>query len=260
MNRLIIISLATLIFASCNNTKINDLNNQIINKEQQITQLNKQVDHLQSTNNSLLERMSEMSVINQTEARSIQSSLENINRQNQYITELNTQIKHKDSINTALANNLKRSLIDINDSDLEISVKGSAIYVSIADHLLFNSGSTKVLSSSSNVLDKVASVINDHNQLNVLVEGHTDNVPIHTRGISDNWDLSVLRATSIVRELQEKYLVDPERMTAAGRSHYIPKMNNTTSAGRKKNRRTEIIITPKLDQFFKLLEQPELAG
>lgn len=260
MNKSCLLLLSFTLLASCNNTKVEELSNQLIDKDKHISQLAQQIDHLQNSNTSLLDRMSELSVINQSDAKSIQSSLENINRQNQYITDLNSQIQYKDSINFALVTNLKRSLIDINDEDLEISIKGSAIYVSISDHLLFNTGSTRILSSSSSVLNKVASVINDHNQLNVLVEGHTDNVPINNQKIADNWDLSVLRATAIVRELQDNYFVDPERMTAAGRAHYIPKMNNGTTAGRKKNRRTEIIITPKLDQFFKLLEHPELAG
>ncbi len=249
-----------LILPACQNGKIKQLEQDVVNKEDQIQQLTDQIDHLQNSNTSLLDRLSDMSVINKTEAKSIQSSLENINRQNSYIQDLSDRLEEKDSINFALVTNLKRSLIDVNTDDLEIEVRGSAVYVSISDKLLFGTGSTKVNKASYDVLAKVASVINDHDQLNVLIEGHTDNVPIQNDRVKDNWDLSVLRATSIVRVLQEEYYVNPERLTAAGRSSFIPKMNNYTDAGRTKNRRTEIIMTPKMDQFFELLETPDLAG
>ncbi len=260
MNKSIVLIAVIVLSQSCNTDKVKQLEQDLINKEDQIGQLNDQLDHLQNSNTSLLDRLADMSIINQTEARSIQSSLENINRQNEYIQTLSDRLESKDSINFALVTNLKRSLIDINDDDLEIAVKGSAVYVSISDNLLFNTGSTKVNERSYEVLQKVANVINDHDQLNILIEGHTDNVPIENTKMKDNWDLSVLRATAIVRTLQEQFYVDPERLTAAGRASYIPKMNNLTAAGRKKNRRTEIIITPKLNQFFELLESPELAG
>lgn len=240
-------------FVSCENPKVKTL-------ESQVAQLSDQLDHLQSSNTSLLDRLSDLSVINQTDARSIQSSLENINRQNAYILDLTDKIQEKDSINLALVSNLKRSLININDEDIQVEVKGSAVYVTISDNLLFRTGSAHVSTAAYQVLSKVASVINDHDQLNVLVEGHTDDVPISNSKISDNWDLSVLRATSVVKVLQEEFYVNPERLTAAGRSQYVPKMSNSTTAGKRKNRRTEIIITPKLDQFFKLLESPELPG
>jgi chemotaxis protein MotB len=240
---------------SCNKA----LKSELAAKTEQIDQLNSQLEHLQNTSASLLDRMSELSVINQTDAKSIQNSLENINRQNSFIQNLTEKIQQKDSINFVLVSNLKRSLIDIDDEDIQVEVRGSAVYVSISDNLLFQSASSKVSPQAYNALSKVAMVINDHSQLNVLVEGHTDNVPISMERYRDNWDLSVLRATSVVRLLQDKYNVDPARLTAAGRSSYIPKMANVTSAGRAKNRRTEIIITPKLDQFFKLLESPALA-
>lgn len=249
-----------IVLSSCNNAKIKTLETQVVNKDEQIEQLASQLKHIQETNSGLLDRMADLSVINQTDARSIQSSLENINRQNTYIQDLTDKIHEKDSINFALVNNLKRSLIDINDEDIQVEVRGSAVYVSISDNLLFRTASSKVSQNAYDVLSKVATVINDHDQLNVLIEGHTDDVPISNEKYNDNWDLSVLRATSVARVLQNEYYVDPQRITAAGRASYVPKMNNNTTAGRSKNRRTEIIITPKLDQFFKLLESPELAG
>ena len=261
MNKLlVVIIMAVLSLPACQNAKVKQLEQDISNKDEQIVQLTDQIDHLQGSNTSLLDRLSDMSVINQTESKSIQASLENIGRQNAYIQNLTDKLEEKDSINFALVTNLKRSLIEINDSDLEIQVKGSAVYVSISDKLLFNTGSTIVNKGSYDVLSKVASVINDHDQLNILVEGHTDNVPINNKRVNDNWDLSVLRATSIVRLLQEKYYVEPERLTAAGRSSYLPKRDNESRSGRSENRRTEIIMTPKMDQFFKLLESPDLAG
>ncbi len=261
MNKLlVVIIMAVLSLPACQNAKVKQLEQDISNKDEQIVQLTDQIDHLQGSNTSLLDRLSDMSVINQTESKSIQASLENIGRQNAYIQNLTDKLEEKDSINFALVTNLKRSLIDINDSDLEIEVRGSAVYVSISDKLLFNTGSTIVNKGSYDVLSKVASVINDHDQLNVLVEGHTDDVPINNNKVNDNWDLSVLRATSIVRLLQEQYYVQPERLTAAGRSSYLPKRDNESRSGRSENRRTEIIMTPKMDQFFKLLESPDLAG
>ncbi len=254
MNKIfVVVIMASLILPACQNEKVKQL-------ETQIVQLTDQVEHLQGSNTGLLDQLSDMSVINQTESKSIQASLENIGRQNAYIQNLTEKLEEKDSINFALVTNLKRSLIDIDDSDLEIEVRGSAVYVSISDKLLFSTGSTIVNKRSYDVLSKVASVINDHDQLNVLIEGHTDNVPINNSRVNDNWDLSVLRATSIVRLLQEQYYVAPERLTAAGRSSYLPKRDNESLTGRSENRRTEIIMTPKMDQFFKLLESPDLAG
>jgi len=228
--------------------------------EQQVTQLEEQLAKTQETNTGLLDRMADLSVINKSGAESIQQSLENLNRQNAYIQDLTTEIHEKDSINFALLSNLKRSLVDQNDEDIQVEVRGSAVYVSIADDMLFKSGSAVLSSKAKGILSKVASIINDHETLNILVEGHTDDVPIASTTFSDNWDLSVLRATSVVRVLQSDYYVSPSRLTAAGRSSYVPRSDNETSVGRSKNRRTEIILTPQLDQFFELLEAPELQG
>lgn len=228
--------------------------------ETQVTQLQGQLDKTQETNTSLLDRMADLSVINKSGAESIKSSLESLNRQNEYIQDLTEKIHEKDSINFALVSNLKRSLLNQSDTDIQVEVRGSAVYVSIADDMLFQSGSAKLSSRSKEILSKVAQVINDHDDIDVLVEGHTDDVPINTTNIKDNWDLSVLRATSVVRELQNNYFVDPSRLTPAGRSSYKPRSDNETSVGRGKNRRTEIVITPRLDQFFELLKAPDLAG
>lgn len=228
-------------------------------KDEQIDQLESQLEHLQFTNSSLLDRMSDLSVVNKAGAESIQKSLESINKQYSFIQDLTSKIQTKDSLNLALVMNLKRSLADINDDDIQIEVQGSIVKVSISDKLLFRSGSSMITGQAQIVLEKLATVLNDHDDLEVLVEGHTDNVPISNECVVDNWDLSVKRATSVVRVLSDDYFVNPERLTAAGRSEFLPKDDNTTAEGRAINRRTEILITPKLDQFFKLLESPNLS-
>lgn len=261
MKRSFVVVLAVVLFAvsGCRNKKIAALEREVELKTEQVAQLEAQIDHMQSTNASLLDRMSDLSVVNKAGAESIQRSLESISQQYSFIQDLTTKIQSKDSLNLALVMNLKRSLSNIDDEDVQVEVKGGMVHVSISDKLLFRSGSSRISSEARDVLAKIASVINDHDDMNVLVEGHTDDVPITNSCIQDNWDLSVKRATSVVRILQEDYYVNPERLTAAGRSEFVPKVPNTTNSGRSTNRRTEIIITPKLDQFFKLLEMPPVA-
>ena len=218
--------------------------------------LENQVVNLQSTNKSLLDRLTDLSVISKSGAESIQKSLEAINEQNKYIKDLTGTIQRKDSLNLALVMNLKRSLADVNDEDVTVEVKKGVVYISLSDKMLFKSGSYEIKPAAEVVLGKIAKVVNDHNELDILVEGHTDTVPIRTDCMKDNWDLSAMRATSVVRFLQTKHAVIPARLTAGGRGEYVPKATNNTEAGRSLNRRTEIIILPKLDQFFKLLEPP----
>lgn len=245
-----LIAIAVLLFTACDKKELNL-------KEQQITQLKDQIETMKSTNVALLERMSDLSVVSKTGAESIQKSLENISRQTAYIENLNKKVQSKDSVNLALVMNLKRSLSDINDSDIQVEVRGGLVHVSISDKLLFKSGSSTINSKARDVLGKIAVVLNDHYELQILVEGHTDNVPMNTGCIQDNWDLSVNRATAVVRSLANDHYVSPERLTAAGRSYFVPKEDNETALGRSKNRRTEIIIQPRLDQFFQLMESPE---
>ena len=256
----LIITLVTISLVSCNNTEKKMLLEKVADKELQIAELQEQIEHYQITNNSLLDRMADLSVINITDAESIKNSLKGLNTQFDYIANLNEEIEEKDSINTALVSKLKSSLIDFDDTDIQIEVKGSAVYVSLSDNMLFKTASSTINKQAYKVLEKVARIINDNNDLNVLIEGHTDNLPISNNNFKDNWDLSVIRATSVVRLLEEKFYVAPERMTAAGRGDSQPKNENDTKTGRSQNRRTEIIITPKLDQFFELLLAEELAG
>lgn len=229
-------------------------------KDKQVSDLQSQIDYLKKTNTNLLDRMSDLSIVSKSGAESIKKSLETLNEQTKYTNNLNASIQRKDSMNLALVMSLKRSLDDINDQDVQVEVKKGVVYVSLSDKLLFKSGSYEVLPAAEVVLGKVAKVVNDHKDLDILVEGHTDAVPITTNAIKDNWDLSALRATSVVRTLQAKFSVAPERMTAGGRSEFAPKDDNTTAVGRQQNRRTEIIITPKLDQFFNLLSSGQAGG
>ena len=243
----------------CNKKKISLLEQEVKSKNEQIDQLNEELTYLRGTNANLLDRMTDLSVISKTGAENLGKSLESISQQYAFIEGLSDKIQLKDSLNLALVMNLKRSLDDINDEDVQIEVKEGVVYVSISDKLLFQSGSSKINSLARSVLGKLALVLNDHAEMNILVEGHTDNVPINNNCTIDNWDLSTKRATAVVRYLQTRHQVDPTRMTAAGCGEYKPKTDNLTGVSRSVNRRTEIILTPKLDQFFQLLEAPPLS-
>lgn len=245
--------------ANCDK-KVTDLNAQLRVKDSdiqsrntRIQELQTQIDDLKKNNNNLLDRMADLSIVSKQGAESIKKSLETLNEQTKYVNNLNQSLQRKDSLNLALVMNLKRSLADINDQDVQVEVKKGVVYVSISDKMLFALGKWDISKEAEVVLGKVASVVNDHKELDVLVEGHTDPVPFSSDNLKDNWDLSVLRATSVVRTLQTKFGVAPERLTAGGRGEYVPKSDNSTADGRKVNRRTEIILTPKLDQFFNLL-------
>ncbi|MFL5809652.1 MAG: flagellar motor protein MotB [Flavisolibacter sp.] len=224
--------------------------------ESENASLNKQVDFLKQNNNSVLNQLKDLSVISSSQAESIKKSLDNIGTKDAYIQELQRAMSRKDSLNMALVMNLKSALNDINDSDIDIKVEKSAVYISISDKLLFKSGSYDVSDKAMTVLGKVAQVLNSKPDIEFLVEGHTDNVPYKNSCLIDNWDLSVKRATAVVRILQNKFNIDPKRMTAGGRSEFVPVQSNESTDGKAANRRTRIVILPQLDQFFKLLERP----
>lgn len=228
--------------------------NNLKNAQSKIQELNGQVDYLKKNNTELLARISDLSNLSKAGTENITKTLDALKEQNQYIRDLNASIQRKDSTSLALVTNLKRSLANIDDEDISIDVKKGVVYISLSDKMLFKSGSYDILPRAEEVLGKIARVVNDHKDLDILVEGHTDAVPIRNACQKDNWDLSVLRATSVVRTLQSKYGVEPSRMTAGGRSEYLPKAGNDTERGKALNRRTEIIITPRLDQFMQLLE------
>ncbi len=228
-------------------------NNYAFSKSQ-VKSMEQEMAYFKSTNTNLLDRLADLSVVSKSGAESIKKSLEALNEQNIYIKDLTSSMRQKDSLNLLLVMNLKRSLTDIDDEDVDIEVKKGVVYISLSDKMLFKTGSAQIQPKAEDVLGKIASVVNDFQNLDILVEGHTDNVPINRDCMSDNWDLSVKRSTSVVRTLQTKYGVAPERMTAGGRGEYIPKASNDTDKGKSLNRRTEIVILPKLDEFFNLLQ------
>ncbi|NCP22075.1 MAG: hypothetical protein CO023_04390 [Flavobacteriales bacterium CG_4_9_14_0_2_um_filter_35_242] len=219
------------------------------------TTLQDQVDHLKKSNDALLDNLGNMASLSRKEAENLEKSLENIKEKDLHIRTMQDAITRRDSITLALVTSLKGVLDDINDPDIEVNVEKGVVYVSLSDKLMFDSGSYKVSNKAKVVLGKVAKIVNSRPEINIMVEGHTDNVSIKTDAIEDNWDLSTKRASSVVRVLQNDYNVAPDRMSAAGRSFYIPVADNNTDAGKAKNRRTRIIILPKLDEFFNLLEE-----
>ena len=236
------------------NSKKGEYESKQADYESKINSLNKQIDFLKQNNTQALKQLQDLSIITDAQAESISKSLENIGAKDAYIQSLQSSIKRKDSLNMALVNNLKGAVGELNDKDINIKVDKGVIYVDISDKLLFNSGRYDITRNAAVVLGKVAKVLKNQPDIEFMVEGHTDNVPFKNGLLLDNWDLSVKRATAVVRMLQNKYGLSPTHMTAAGRGEYIPVESNTTSAGRAANRRTRIIILPQLDQFFKLLE------
>jgi Flagellar motor protein len=178
-----------------------------------------------------------------------------INSSNKYIKQLISTNAKNDSLNLALSNRLKRSLDNVADQDVQVKVLKGVVMISLSDKMLYKTGDYNVLPQAQEVLGKVAKVINDYDTYSVLIEGNTDNVPLNSSSLpKDNWDLSALRATSMAKILQTQFGVNPNRITAGGRSEYNPKTTNASVSGRAENRRTEIIIMPKLDEFMKLMD------
>lgn len=183
----------------------------------------------------------------------ISKLVDEINTSNKYIKELVAAKNKSDSLNMVLTNNLTRSLSREEMSDVDVQVLKGVVYISLSDNMLYKSGSYEISDKAGATLSKIAKIITDYKDYEVLVEGNTDNVPIKMVNIRNNWDLSALRASSVVQSLQNNYGVDPKRLTAGGRGEYNPVAGNDTDAGKSKNRRTQIIITPKLDQFMDLI-------
>ena len=184
---------------------------------------------------------------------SIEKLVDQINESNQYIRHL-VEVKSKsDSLNMVLTNNLTRSLSKEEMKEVDVQVLKGVVYISLADNMLYKSGSYEINSRAAETLSKIAKIIKDYKDYDVLIEGNTDNVPISKPNIRNNWDLSALRASSVVQALQNDYGVDPKRLTAGGRGEYNPLATNDTELGKQRNRRTQIIITPKLDEFMDLI-------
>lgn len=233
------------------NTATVKLNSCLDEKER----LNQQIGQLSNQNSALLNNVGDLATLSKKEAENLERSLESIKEKDMKIQRMQDAITKKDSVTLALVTSLKGVLGNMNDDDIQINVEKGVVYVSISDKLLFESGKYNVTDRAKDVLGKVATVVKNKPSIEFMVEGHTDDQPIRNAVLQDNWDLSVKRATSVVRVLQEEFGVEPQRMTAAGRSYYMPVATNDTAEGRAKNRRTRIVILPKLDQFYNLIEE-----
>jgi len=229
-----------------------DLQSCLVDKEH-LTELNKS---LKEDKDRSLKQVENLTVLTQSSSDNIKEIITQLSEKDKYINGIRDAMSQKDSINLALAFQLKKDLASgIQDEDIIIDIEKTVVYISIADKMLFKSGSATVSDRAIEVLGKVATVVNSKPDMEVQVEGYTDNVSINTKCMKDNWDLSVARATAVVRVLQGNFNVDPGRLIAAGRSEYVPLESNDTPQGRSTNRRTRIVILPKLDQFFDILEQ-----
>ena len=216
--------------------------------EEQIAELRKANETLQASLDKSLTNTSQNNV-------SIEKLVDQINESNQYIRHL-VEVKSKsDSLNMVLTNNLTRSLSKEELKEVDVQVLKGVVYISLADNMLYKSGSYEINDRAAETLSKIAKIIKDYRDYDVLIEGNTDDVPIKRENIRNNWDLSCLRASSVVQALQNNYGVDPKRLTAGGRGEYNPLQPNTTEVGKQRNRRTQIIITPKLDEFMELIGQ-----
>jgi chemotaxis protein MotB len=225
-----------------------------IAKDKRLADLQYQNAFLKENNTQALAQLQNLSVITSAQAESIKKSMENIGVKDMYIMDLQRQMAKKDSLNMALVMNLKGAIGNMSDEDINIKVDKGVVFIDISDKLLFKSGSYEITTRAKEVLGKVAVVLKNQPDLEFMVEGHTDSIPYKRPPLLDNWDLSVKRATAVVRVLQVQYGLSPYHITAAGRAEYQPVSTNATDEGRALNRRTRIVILPQLDQFFKLLE------
>lgn len=216
--------------------------------------LKDQIADLNNTNAALLNNVGQMATLSAKEAANLERSLEQIREQDLRIRTLHDALTKKDSVTLALVVNLKSALGNLNDTDVVVNVEKSVVFISLSDKMVFTSGSANISPRAKEVLAKVATVVNAKPDMEVLVEGHTDNVPINRDCIKDNWDLSVQRATAITRVLQNDFAVAPGRITAAGRSEYVPLVANDSPENRSTNRRTRIVILPRMDQFYGMIE------
>jgi chemotaxis protein MotB len=210
---------------------------------------------LKDHNQTLINTSKDMTVLTTKGAQNIEKALESIKEKDLKISRMQDALTKKDSVTLAVVTSLK-SAVGLNDPDIEINVEKGVVFISIADKLLFKSGSYEVTDRAKGVLAKVAKVVNDKPDFECMVEGHTDSVPYIGNGVLlDNWDLSVKRSTSIIRVLTNQLGVKPEQLIAAGRSSYVPLVGNDTAENRARNRRTRIVVLPKIDQFYEMIEK-----
>lgn len=212
------------------------------------------IEDLRTSNENMKVSSQNFAELSNKGAQTLEKSLESLKEKDLKINRLQDALSRKDSVTLALVTSIKKA-VGVNDPDIQVSVEKGVVYISIADKLLFKSGSYEVSDRAKEVLGKVAAIVKDKPDFECMVEGHTDNVPIKNPVLQDNWDLSVKRATSIVRILQNDYGIDPKRLVAAGRSEFVPLEANTTPEGRSRNRRTRILVLPKIDQFYDMIEK-----
>jgi chemotaxis protein MotB len=241
--------------------KLNDCLEEKATASSRLKTLEDQNAFLKANNQDLINNMGNLTTLTTKGAENLEKSLESLQEKDLTIRKLNDAITRRDSVNLSLVQSLKGVLGNLDDEDIEISVEKGVVFVSISDKLLFSSGSYNVTNRAKEVLGKVAKVVNNKPDFEFMVEGHTDDVPYRSNGaILDNWDLSVKRATAVVRILQNDFKVDPKRMTAAGRAEFIP----VSSTEKSKNRRTRIVVLPKIDQFYSMIEEgmkdPSIGG
>ncbi len=223
-------------------------------RQEQINDLKAQVSDAKSLRDKQLTQVGDLTVLSKSANDNIKETLSQLEKKDKYIQLLNAARTKADSINLALAINLKSVLKDgIEDKDVEINVDKTVVFINLSDKMLYESGSSKLTARANEVLGKIAQIIEKRPELDVMVEGYTDNVPVKSNCLEDNWDLSVKRATSVVRVLQHSYGINPDKLIAAGRGEYNALSTNDTAEGRTINRRTRIIILPKLNQFYDLL-------
>ena len=234
------------------------------NLSYKLESLKNQNDLLKENNQQLINNMGNLTTLTQKGAENLEKSLESLREKDLTIKNLRDAVTRRDSVNLALVQSLKGVLGNLDDQDVDVKVLKGVVFINISDKMLFSSGSYTISKNAKNVLEKVAKVVKNKPDFEFMVEGHTDNVNIKTACIRDNWDLSVMRATEIVRVLQKDFGVAPERMTAAGRSYYVPLASNGDANGRALNRRTRIVVLPKLDQFYTMIEEgmkdPAIGG
>ncbi|MEM9000338.1 MAG: OmpA family protein [Bacteroidota bacterium] len=244
--------------------KLNDCLEEKASADSRLKTLEDQNAFLKANNQELINNMGNLTTLTAKGAENLEKSLESLREKDLTIRKLQDAVTRRDSVNLALVQSLKGVLGNLDDEDIEVSVEKGVVFVSISDKLLFSSGSYNVTNAAKDVLGKVAKVVNNKPDFEFLVEGHTDNVPYASGVLLDNWDLSAKRATAVVRILQNDFNVEPKRMTAAGRSYYVPLVSNDTPAERAKNRRTRIVVLPKIDQFYSMIEEgmkdPAIGG
>lgn len=229
-------------------------------REEQLGDLRDQLADVKAQRDKQLTQVGDLAVLSQSASDNIKETLNQLQQKDNYIHLLQAAKSKADSINLALAINLKSVLQEgIDDKDVEIKVDKTVVFINLSDKMLYESGSFKLTKRAHEVLEKIALIVESRPEFEVMVEGYTDNVPIKSPGIQDNWDLSVKRATSVVRVLQEDFNIDPNRLIAAGRGEYNALASNETAEGKSLNRRTRIIILPKLNQFYDLLD-PKMAA